>query len=100
MRCLVLTDSVPFSSYPSTPSAATNIGPCSEMSGTAARCGANRRIGAIRDALDSEVPSYALAMPSPGFTDVSIVAYTAKYASAFYGNETAPFRAPRALCSL
>jgi hypothetical protein len=32
------------------------------------------RIGAIRDALDSE-----------GFTDVSIVAYTAKYASAFYG---------------
>ncbi|EKX53899.1 hypothetical protein GUITHDRAFT_160911 [Guillardia theta CCMP2712] len=35
------------------------------------------RIGAIRDALDSE-----------GFTDVSIVAYTAKYASAFYG----PFR--------
>jgi len=44
------------------------------------------RIGAIRDALDSE-----------GFTDVSIVAYTAKYASAFYG----PFRdaldsAPRA----
>mmetsp|Transcript_46229 Transcript_46229/g.122538 ORF Transcript_46229/g.122538 Transcript_46229/m.122538 type:complete len:410 (+) Transcript_46229:1-1230(+) len=44
------------------------------------------RIGAIRDALDSE-----------GFTDVSVVAYTAKYASAFYG----PFRdalesAPRA----
>jgi len=35
------------------------------------------RVGAIRDALDSE-----------GFTDVSIVAYTAKYASAFYG----PFR--------
>ncbi len=35
------------------------------------------RIGAIRDALDSE-----------GFTDVSILAYTAKYASAFYG----PFR--------
>lgn len=35
------------------------------------------RIGAIRDALDSE-----------GFTDVSIMAYTAKYASAFYG----PFR--------
>jgi len=35
------------------------------------------RIGAIRDALDCE-----------GFTDVSIVAYTAKYASAFYG----PFR--------
>eukprot|EP01038_Epipyxis_sp_PR26KG_P009268 gene9268-12485_t len=35
------------------------------------------RIGAIRDALDSE-----------GFTDVSIIAYTAKYASAFYG----PFR--------
>lgn len=32
------------------------------------------RIGAIRDALDSE-----------GFSDVSIVAYTAKYASAFYG---------------
>jgi porphobilinogen synthase len=30
------------------------------------------RIGAIRDALDCE-----------GFTDVSIVAYTAKYASAF-----------------
>lgn len=35
------------------------------------------RIGAIRDALDSE-----------GFTDVSIMAYTAKYASAYYG----PFR--------
>jgi len=35
------------------------------------------RIGAIRDALDSE-----------GFTDTSIVAYSAKYASAFYG----PFR--------
>ena len=35
------------------------------------------RIGYIRDALDSE-----------GFTDVSIMAYTAKYASAYYG----PFR--------
>jgi len=35
------------------------------------------RVGAIRDALDSE-----------GFTNVSIMAYTAKYASAFYG----PFR--------
>jgi porphobilinogen synthase len=35
------------------------------------------RVGAIRDALDSE-----------GFSDVSILAYTAKYASAFYG----PFR--------
>ena len=35
------------------------------------------RVGAIRDALDSE-----------GFTDISILAYTAKYASAFYG----PFR--------
>lgn len=35
------------------------------------------RVGAIRDALDSY-----------GFTDVSIVSYTAKYASAFYG----PFR--------
>mmetsp|Transcript_2818 Transcript_2818/g.2955 ORF Transcript_2818/g.2955 Transcript_2818/m.2955 type:complete len:394 (+) Transcript_2818:82-1263(+) len=35
------------------------------------------RIGAVRDALDSE-----------GFYDVSIIAYTAKYASAFYG----PFR--------
>jgi porphobilinogen synthase len=35
------------------------------------------RVGAIRDALDSE-----------GFYDVSIIAYTAKYASAFYG----PFR--------
>ena len=35
------------------------------------------RVGAIRDALDSE-----------GFTDVSIVSYTAKYASAYYG----PFR--------
>ena len=34
-------------------------------------------MAAIRDALDSE-----------GFTDVSILAYTAKYASAFYG----PFR--------
>lgn len=35
------------------------------------------RIGAIRDALDAD-----------GFTDVSILAYTAKYASAYYG----PFR--------
>lgn len=35
------------------------------------------RIGAIRDALDTE-----------GFTDVSILAYTAKYASSYYG----PFR--------
>jgi porphobilinogen synthase len=35
------------------------------------------RVGAIRDALDST-----------GFTDVQIMAYTAKYASAFYG----PFR--------
>eukprot|EP00245_Coleochaete_scutata_P005869 TRINITY_DN197_c0_g1_i1.p1 TRINITY_DN197_c0_g1~~TRINITY_DN197_c0_g1_i1.p1 ORF type:complete len:432 (+),score=106.29 TRINITY_DN197_c0_g1_i1:158-1453(+) len=35
------------------------------------------RVGAIRSALDGE-----------GFTDVSIMAYTAKYASAFYG----PFR--------
>ena len=35
------------------------------------------RVGAIRDALDAE-----------GFTDVSILAYTAKYASAYYG----PFR--------
>jgi porphobilinogen synthase len=32
------------------------------------------RVGAIRRALDSE-----------GFTDVSILAYTAKYASAYYG---------------
>lgn len=35
------------------------------------------RVGAIRDALDSE-----------GFTNVSILSYTAKYASAYYG----PFR--------
>ena len=35
------------------------------------------RVGAIRDALDSE-----------GYYDVGIIAYTAKYASAFYG----PFR--------
>jgi len=35
------------------------------------------RVGAIRDALDAH-----------GFTDVSIVSYTAKYASAYYG----PFR--------
>ena len=35
------------------------------------------RVGAIRDALDAE-----------GFADVSILAYTAKYASAYYG----PFR--------
>jgi porphobilinogen synthase len=35
------------------------------------------RVGAIRDALDDE-----------GFTDVSVLSYTAKYASAFYG----PFR--------
>jgi porphobilinogen synthase len=35
------------------------------------------RVGALRDALDQE-----------GFTDVSILSYTAKYASSFYG----PFR--------
>ncbi len=44
------------------------IGPSDMMDG---------RIGAIREALDDA-----------GFTDVSIMAYTAKYASAFYG----PFR--------
>ncbi len=44
------------------------IGPSDMMDG---------RIGAIRSGLDQE-----------GFTDVSIMAYTAKYASAFYG----PFR--------
>lgn len=44
------------------------IGPSDMMDG---------RVGYIRNALDSE-----------GFTDVSIMAYTAKYASAFYG----PFR--------
>jgi porphobilinogen synthase len=44
------------------------IGPSDMMDG---------RVGAIRAALDDE-----------GFTDVSIMAYTAKYASAFYG----PFR--------
>jgi porphobilinogen synthase len=44
------------------------VGPSDMMDG---------RVKAIRDALDSE-----------GFTDVSILAYTAKYASAYYG----PFR--------
>lgn len=44
------------------------VGPSDMMDG---------RVGAIRDALDCE-----------GFTDVSIMSYTAKYASAFYG----PFR--------
>jgi porphobilinogen synthase len=37
-------------------------------------CSHDGRVGAIRDALDAE-----------GFTDVSILAYTAKYASAYYG---------------
>jgi len=44
------------------------IGPSDMMDG---------RVGAIREALDAD-----------GFTDVQIMAYTAKYASAFYG----PFR--------
>jgi len=44
------------------------VGPSDMMDG---------RVGSIREALDSN-----------GFTDVSIMAYTAKYASAFYG----PFR--------
>jgi porphobilinogen synthase len=44
------------------------IGPSDMMDG---------RVGAMRQALDAE-----------GFTDVSIMSYTAKYASAFYG----PFR--------
>ena len=44
------------------------IGPSDMMDG---------RVGAIREALDEK-----------GFTDTSIISYTAKYASAFYG----PFR--------
>ena len=40
-------------------------------------CSQDGRVKAIRDALDSE-----------GFTNVSILSYTAKYASAYYG----PFR--------
>ncbi|GCE65589.1 porphobilinogen synthase [cyanobiont of Ornithocercus magnificus] len=56
------------------------IGPSDMMDG---------RVGAIREALDDE-----------GFTQVSIISYTAKYASAYYG----PFRnaldsAPRDGCS-
>jgi hypothetical protein len=40
-------------------------------------CSHDSRVGAIRDALDAE-----------GFTDVSILPYRVKYASAYYG----PFR--------
>jgi porphobilinogen synthase len=63
------------------------------------------RVGAIRDALDSGACGSGTRVCAPrlvltyfihvgfenlaeGFTDVSIMAYTAKYASAFYG----PFR--------
>ena len=40
------------------------------------------------DMMDGRVAAIRAALDSEGFTNVSIMAYTAKYASAFYG----PFR--------
>ncbi len=51
-----------------------------------ARAGAD--IIAPSDMMDGRVGALRLALDQEGFTDVSILAYTAKYASAFYG----PFR--------
>lgn len=60
-----------------------------------ARAGAD--VIAPSDMMDGRVAAIRYALDALGFTDVSIVSYTAKYASAFYG----PFRealdsAPRA----
>jgi porphobilinogen synthase len=51
-----------------------------------ARAGAD--IVAPSDMMDGRIGSIRQALDSEGFTSVSIMAYTAKYASAFYG----PFR--------
>jgi porphobilinogen synthase len=51
-----------------------------------ARAGAD--VVAPSDMMDGRVAAIRTAMDEEGFTDVSILAYTAKYASAFYG----PFR--------
>lgn len=51
-----------------------------------ARAGSD--IVAPSDMMDGRVGAVRLALDSEGFTDTSILAYTAKYASAFYG----PFR--------
>lgn len=51
-----------------------------------ARCGAD--IVAPSDMMDGRVEAIREALDNAGFTDVAILAYTAKYASAFYG----PFR--------
>jgi porphobilinogen synthase len=51
-----------------------------------ARAGAD--IVAPSDMMDGRVAEIRAALDSKGFTDVSILSYTAKYASAFYG----PFR--------
>ncbi len=53
---------------------------------TQARAGAD--IVAPSDMMDGRVGAIRLALDAEGFTEVSILAYTAKYASAFYG----PFR--------
>jgi porphobilinogen synthase len=51
-----------------------------------ARCGAD--IVAPSDMMDGRVEAIRESLDNAGFTDVAILAYTAKYASAFYG----PFR--------
>mmetsp|Transcript_20801 Transcript_20801/g.26923 ORF Transcript_20801/g.26923 Transcript_20801/m.26923 type:complete len:394 (+) Transcript_20801:3-1184(+) len=51
-----------------------------------ARAGAD--IVAPSDMMDGRIAAIRMALDAEGFTDVSIIAYTAKYASAFYG----PFR--------
>merc|ERR1711908_66775 len=51
-----------------------------------ARAGSD--VVAPSDMMDGRVGALRLALDAEGFTDVSILAYTAKYASAFYG----PFR--------
>jgi len=62
-----------------------------------ARAGAD--IVAPSDMMDGRVGAIRLALDEAGFTDVAILSYTAKYASAFYGPfrdalESAPVDAP------
>ena len=47
-----------------------------------------RRLIAPSDMMDGRVGAIRAALDGEGFTDVQIMAYAAKYASAFYG----PFR--------
>jgi len=57
-----------------------------------ARAGAD--IVAPSDMMDGRVGALRMALDAEGFTDVSILAYSAKYASAFYASLERPVRAP------